>query len=80
MFERGICSWVVDELLERCYAEEYKTLPARLKTEAITSLGLTPYNISGLLDAVHTAQDNAIAVLEECVSAGGDVIDIPINT
>ena len=59
MWERGVCSFVVDAMLDICYGEQYSRLTVAQQTKAIGELGLTPTNISDTLACVQKAMDQA---------------------
>ena len=63
MFLRGICSFAVDLLLKQCYGESYDTLSVEGKTECITTLGVSNYQIDQLKRCIAEAQDSAMAVI-----------------
>lgn len=65
MFERGVCSFVVDVMLEKCYGREYTRLSVGQKTQAITELGLSPAGAAGVLQCIQIAQDRAVETLAE---------------
>lgn len=59
IFERGVCSFMVDDLLAKCYGDEYKTLPEPVKTSAIRSLGLTVSDRCSIMSLARKAQVTA---------------------
>lgn len=65
LWERGVCSFVVDVMLENCYGDKYKRLTVAQKTQAITALGLTPMDAANALQCVQLAQDRAVDVVRE---------------
>lgn len=72
MWERGVCSFVVDAMMRICYAEQYLQLSVAQQTQAIKELGLTPAEIANTLAYVQHGMDRAhdivMAVFEDTLS------------
>lgn len=65
MFERGVCSFVVDVMLEKCYGKKYTKLSVGQKTQAITEFGLAPASAADVLRCIQIAQDRAAETVAE---------------
>jgi hypothetical protein len=63
MWERGVCSFVVDAMFKICYGERYTRLTVAQQTEAIVRLGLTPAQTSDVLLSIQHAEDCACEVV-----------------
>lgn len=63
MWERGVCSFVVDVMLKKCYGESYSCLTMSQQTEVITGMNLTPAKITNILRYVQIAEDHACEVV-----------------
>lgn len=59
MWERGVCSFVIDSMLRICYGEQYVRLPVAQQTQAIKELGLTPAEVANTLACVQNGMDRA---------------------
>lgn len=63
MWERGVCSFVVDVMMKNCYGEQYSLLSVPQQTKLITSVGLTPYQTTNILRYVQKAEDDANEII-----------------
>ena len=73
MWERGVCSFVTDAMLQICYGEEYKCFAISQQTAVISGMELTPANVSSLLRQVQDAQDRACTVVAETFQSKGSI-------
>lgn len=65
MWERGVCSFVVDAMLGICYGEHYSRLSVSQQTKAIGALRLSPANTADILRCVQNAMDRACQTVAE---------------
>lgn len=79
MFERGICSFAVDHLLQTCYGEQYRLLPDAHKTQVITELAMTPYSVDMVRQTVMKAQNTAIATVKDLLREDVNAVSILEN-
>lgn len=75
MWERGVCSFVLDTMLKTCYGELYKKLSISQQTAAITNLGLSPAQVNGILRYVQQAEDKACEVVNSVCGSKESVKD-----
>ncbi len=59
MWDRGVCSFVIDTMMKECYGVQYSRLTVGQQTAVIKSLGLTPANAASLLSCIHHVEDQA---------------------
>ena len=59
MWDRGVCSFVIDTMMNKCYGVQYSRLTVGQQTAVIKSLGLTPANAASLLSCIHHVEDQA---------------------
>ena len=69
MFLRGSCSFIADSIINKYYGLRCSPLPAHLQTQAIQSLGLTPYEASNLELATKRAMIHAEELVEEYIQS-----------
>ena len=78
LFDRGICSFVVDKLLAVSFPT-YESLTANDKNEIICSLGLTPAQLDDIVRCVQTAEDVALedarTILRDSEKNAVDILD-----
>lgn len=72
MLERGVCSFIIDHILEKCFGEKYKHLPVSSKTAVIKSTGLDAYQINRLRSSVLSAQNDIIAQVDDWIRCESD--------
>ncbi len=72
MFERGVCSFIVESLLKKCYGDLFIQLPIESKTEAIQAIGLMPYQTDELRRMAEKSMLRAQDTVEDLVRTGGD--------
>lgn len=65
MWERGVCSFVVDAMLGICYGEQYARLSVAQQTKAICTLGLSPANTADILRCIQDSMDQACQTIAE---------------
>lgn len=63
MWERGVCSFIVDAMLRICYEEKYSQLSVAQQTQAIKELGLTPVVVANTLTCVQNSMDRALDIV-----------------
>lgn len=63
--ERGVCSFIVSELLEILYQKNFRRLPMKEQTKVIRNFGLNPYEVENSVIAYETALENAANVVME---------------
>lgn len=59
LFQRGSFGYVMDEFLKLCYGKAYEDLTFHKKTEVISKVKLTPYNLSEIKNSILRAQAEA---------------------
>ena len=64
MFQRGVCSFVVDVMLNQCYGEQYAPLSVAAKTEVIRSIGVPVSKMDIALRSAQAAMDTAVATVQ----------------
>ncbi|WP_312649268.1 hypothetical protein [Aminipila sp.] len=63
--ERGVCSFVVSELLETLYGRDYSQLSMKEQSKAIQTFSLTPYEIESSVLTYEAALKNASLIVSE---------------
>lgn len=64
MFQRGVCSFATDVMLQKCYGDQYKNLSVCAKTEAILAVGLPLTLQDKALRVAQFAVDTAVTMVE----------------
>ena len=75
MFQRGVCSFVVDVMLNQCYGAQYATLSVAAKTEAIRSVGIPVSQMDIALRSTQAAMDTAVATVQSLGMSQQDMND-----
>lgn len=65
MFERGVCSFVANELLKISFGDEYKKLSVTDQTRMIKTIGLQAGEIERIVRICQKAEDDAIALVKD---------------
>lgn len=78
--ERGVCSFVVSEMLEMTYGAEYKKLTMSEQTKIIEELGLNSYEIENTIITYENSLNNAVKVAEEIMIIPEEKRKILVNT
>lgn len=63
LFERGVCSFIPSMLLKILLGEAYTSLPISKQTEAITELGISPFETENMIIAVNESIKNATEIV-----------------
>lgn len=63
--ERGVCSFIVSELLEILYQKDFRRLPMKEQTKLIRNFGLNPYEVENSVITYEIALENATNVVTE---------------
>ena len=79
MFQRGICSFIVDVMMNDCFGEEYKFLPVPIKTSFLQEVGMPLMHLDNTSLLVERAMSEAAAVVEEVARGKEQMVDI-LNT
>lgn len=77
--ERGVCSFVVSEMLEMTYGAEYKKLTMSEQTKIIEELGLNSYEIENTIITYENSLNNAVKVAEEIMTIPEEKRKILVN-
>ena len=76
MFQRGICSFVVDLMMKDCFGEQYSRLPVPIKTEFMKEVGVPLVHLDNTARSIERAMDEAVTVIEDVVSGKAEMADI----
>lgn len=76
MFQRGICSFIVDIMMNDCYGEQYKHLPVSIKTDFLKEVGLPLVHLDNTSLTIERAMNEAVTVVEEVANGKADMEDI----
>jgi len=67
MFERGVCSFLVNELLKQSFGLSYVHLPIKAQTSLIQAAGLSAYSIDSIRCVVNKAEEMSQTIVKEAL-------------
>lgn len=67
MFERGVCSFLVNELLKQSFGCSYVQLPVKAQTSLIKATGLSAYSIDSIRGVVNKAEEMSQTIVKEAL-------------
>lgn len=67
--ERGVCSFIVDNILKMYCGEKYEQLSARRQNQLIANVGVHSFVLDKAMRYTQLAMDQAVEVVQQCVKA-----------
>lgn len=71
MQERGIMSFIVNNLLCMAYGEQYRMLPIEEQTHLLQGVGLAAWQVDGAVQCVLSAQESAVRSIKTVMAEKG---------